>query len=218
MKTTVSEQERIEAELIAARLFRFRARRGLGVFYSFISVLPLLGLILNATISPMAAVVGVVAGTFVIWFLARACGFGGFTLMQYNLDFLKGEGGAVYDERRGLRAFLRSNFLWFSASVWPWFVYTVAIVEGYRYFAATALVVLLAEWVLISRFSHPKENRILEGRVEDWAIGVGDVLIAAAAIIPGAPVWTWALASPLFVLCGTKSLYEAPKELAIVAS
>ena len=68
-------------------------------------------------------------------------------------------------------------------------------------------------------FSHPTRNdRIVERRVEDWAFVAGITLIAFVAILPGAPDWTWALASPLFVFCGTKSLYEAPKEFALVAT
>jgi len=69
-------QQRVEAELIAARLFRFRARRGLGVLYSLLSVLPLLGLILYATVSPQLTIAGVVTGTLTVWFVARFYGFG----------------------------------------------------------------------------------------------------------------------------------------------
>jgi len=212
-------QQRVEAELIAARLFRFRARRGLGVLYSLLSVLPLLGLILYATVSPQLTIAGVVAGTLTVWFVARFYGFGGFSRMEYSLGFLKGQRGPTFDQDREGWLHRRTSFVWFLSSAWPWFGYTLASVEGYLYLAAAFLVVLVAEWVLIARFSHsPREDRILEGRVEDWAFGVGDVIIGIIAILPGAPEWTWVFASPLFVLCGTKSLYEAPKELALVVS
>jgi hypothetical protein len=215
----VLQQQRIEAELIAARLFRFRARRGLGVFYSLVSIVPLLGLILYNTTSFILATAGVIAGILAIWFVARSCGFGGFSKMQYSLDFLKGERGTIYDEKRARWSSWRRNFAWFLATVWPWFGYTIANAEGYPYFAAIFLAIFVAEVVLVLTFSHSaKEGRILERRVEDWAFIVGDVTIAIMAILPGAPVWTWALASPLFMLCGTKSLYDAPKELALVVS
>ena len=219
MESEVLQQHRIEAELIAARLFRFRARRGLGVFYSLISILPLLGLILYNTTSLPFAVVGEMAGILAIWFVSRLCGFSGFSKMQYSLDFLKGERGTVYDEKRGRWGSWRRNLGWFLATLWPWFGYIIANGEGYPSFAALFLVFLVAELALIMRFSRStKGDRILDRRVEDWAIIVGDISIGIIAILPGAPAWTWALASPLFVLCGTKSLYDAPKELALVVS
>jgi hypothetical protein len=219
LESEVLHQHRIEAELIAARLFRFRARRGLGVFYSLISILPILGLILYNTTPLLFAVIGEMAGILVIWFVSRLCGFGGLSRMQYSLDFLKGERGTIYDERRVRWLSWRRNLAWLLVSVWPWFGYIIANGEGYPSVAALFLVILVAELALIMRFSHStKGDRILERRAEDWAIIVGDISIGIIAILPGAPVWTWALASPLFVICGTRSLYEAPKELALVVS
>jgi hypothetical protein len=219
LESGVLQQQRIEAELIAARLFRFRARRGLGVFYSLISILPLLGLILYNTAPLLFAVAGELAGVLAIWFVSRLCGFGGFSEMQYSLDFLKGERGTVYDEKRGRWLSWRRNLARLLVTVWPWIGYIIANGEGYPSFAALFLVILVAELVLIKTLSRSTSgDSILEGRVEDWAIIVGDIAIGIIAILPGAPVWTWALASPLFVICGTKSLYEAPKELAMVVS
>src|ERR1017187_1299241 len=139
----VLQQQRIEAELIAARLFRFRARRGLGVFYSLISILPLLGLILYNTTPLLFAVAGEMAGILAIWFVSRLCGFAAFSRMQYSLDFLKGERGTVYDEKRGLWLSWRRNFAWFFVTVWPWFGYIIANGEGYPYLAALFLVILV---------------------------------------------------------------------------
>jgi hypothetical protein len=215
LESGVLQQQRIEAELIAARLFRFRARRGLGVLYSLASVVPLVGLILYATVPIPFAIAGVITGTIAVWLVARLCGFGGISRMQYSLDFLKGEGGTTYDEGRERRLSLGRNFVWFLATVGPWLGYTIANEEGYPIFAGMFLVIL----ALIVGFSHPtREDRIVERRVEDWAFIAGIILIAFVAILPGVPEWTWALASPLFVFCGTKSLYEAPKEFALVAS
>jgi hypothetical protein len=209
--------QRIEAELIAARLFRFRARRGIGVLYSLASIVPLVALILYATVPLPFAVVGTIAGTIGVWFVARLCGFGGFSKMQYSLDFLKGEGGTTYDEKRGRWLSRRRNLAWFLVTVGPWLGYTIANEDGYPEFAGIFLVILVAGLALTLRFSRPtKADRILERRAEDWAFMAGIVLIAIVAILPGAPAWAWALASPLFVICGTKSLYEAPQEFALV--
>jgi hypothetical protein len=220
LESDVLQEQRIEAELIAARLFRFRARRGLGVFYSLISIIPLTGLILYATVPLLVAIAGVFAGSLAIWFVARACGFGGFSKMQYSLDFLRGERGTTYDEKRGPWLSWGSTSAWFLAIFWPWIGYSIANAAGYPILAAAFLVLLVAELVLIRRFSHSAEeqDRILERRAEDWAMALGPVFIGIMAILPGAPGWAWALASPLYVICGTKSLYDAPRELALVAS
>jgi hypothetical protein len=214
LESDLLQQQRIEAELIAARLFRFRARRGLGVLYTLASVVPLLAIILYGTVPIPFAIAGTLAGTIAVWSVARLCGYGGFSRMQYSLDFLKGEGGTTYDERRG-RWLSWRNFAWFLLTVGPWLGYTIANEEGYPIFAGMFLVIP----ALALGFSQAtKQNRIVERRVEDWAFVAGIILIAFLAILPGAPEWTWVLASPLFVICGTKSLYEAPKEFALVDS
>jgi hypothetical protein len=131
-----------------------------------------------------------------------------------SLDFLKGEGGMTYDERR-VRWLSWHNLAWFLLTVGPWLGYTIANEEGHPLSAGMFLLIP----ALTPGFSQAaKENRIVERRVEDWAFIAGIILIAFAAILPGAPVWTWVLASPLSVFCGTKSLYGAPKEFAPVDS
>jgi len=219
LEAQVLQHQRVEAELIAARLFRFRARRSVGVLYSLLSILPLTGVILAATVPVPFAVVAVVGGAVVAWYVARSSGLSGISKMQYSLDFLKGEKGMAYDANKDVWLARRTNIGWFLASAWPWFGYVVAIMEGSRLFAAIFMLIFVAEFAAMVGLSHlPKVSSIFEWRLEDWAFVMGDVGIAFAALIPGAPSWTWVLATPLFVLCGLKSLYDAPKELALVAS
>lgn len=211
------QQQRIEAELIAARLFRFRARRSLGVLYSLCSILPLLGVILFATVPFPVAVAGSVAGILSVWFAARASGLAHLSRMQYGLDFIKGEKGAVYDAKKEIWLARRTSLSWFLASAWPWAGYIVAASEGFQLVAAIFMAVFVAEFVAIASFGHfTKASSIFEWRLEDWAFVIGDIAIAFAFLIPGAPSWLWVVATPLFILCGTKSLYDAPKELALV--
>lgn len=217
MEERILQQQRIETELIAARLFRFRARRSLGVLYSLCSILPLLGIILFATVSLPFAVAGSVAGIFMVWFAARSSGLAHLSRMQYGLDFIKGEKGAVYDAKREIWLSRRTNFAWFMASAWPWAGYIVASSEGAPLIAAVFMAVFVAEFVTITSFAQfTKASSVFEWRLEDWAFVLGDVAIAFAVLIPGVPSWLWVVATPLFVLCGTKSLYDAPKELALV--
>jgi len=218
MEEEVLQQQRIEAELIAARLFRFRARRSVGVLYSLLSILPLMGVILAATAPIPITIAGVIGGALAIWFVARSSGLAGISRMQYSLGFLKGEKGMVYDARGDVWMATRTNLAWFLASAWPWFGYVVATVEGFPLFAAIFMVVFVAEFAAMAAFSRsPNASSVFEWRLEDWAFVLGDVCIAFVAVISGAPSWTWVFATPLFVLCGTKSLYDAPKELALAA-
>ncbi len=217
LEEQVLQQQRVEAELIAARLFRFRARRSIGMLYSLFSVLPLMGVILFATVPPLFATAAVLGGILVIWFVARSSGLAQLARMQYSLDFLKGGKGAVYDARRDVWLSRRTNIAWFLASAWPWFGYVVATSEGYPLYAALCMVIFVAEFVAMMAFSQlTRMSSIFEWRIEDWAFVLGEVCIAFAALVPGAPGWTWVFATPLFVFCGTKSLYDAPKELALV--
>jgi hypothetical protein len=210
----------MDAELITARLFRFRARRSLGLYYSLVSIVPVLGTILSLTGSASLVIAGILAGVILTWSLARLWGFARFSKMQYSLAFLKGEKGEVYDEKGDRKLSFRRDLARFIAIVWPWFGYIIAIVEKHPFIAILFPALFILELVLIkvlSSSSKKKKGDILQMKSEDWTMVLGCILIAMVAIIPGAPGWTWTLASPIFLGSGIKSLYDAPKELALVA-
>jgi hypothetical protein len=214
-----------QAELIAARLFRYKVRRGLGVFYALIAAMPIVGILLYVTVSTALVVSGLIAGYLVIYVSARLCGFSGLTRMQYSLDFLRGARGATYDER-GYRwiSWTKSFARFFLLIVFPWLAYSIADQEGYTTLASIFILTLIAVFITLEMLtrSKRKDNKttsfsVLDRRLEDWAVILGSFSIALLANVSGAPVWTWALASPIFLLAGIKSLYDAPKELALVA-
>jgi hypothetical protein len=216
-KSTLQQQQ-IEVELIAARLFRYRARRGLGVFYSLMAIIFPWAIALYLTVPLPFVILGLIAAYLPIWFVAKLSGFSGLSRMEYSLDFLKGERGMIYDERGYRWTYWGKSLARYFATLLPWFGYSIANQEGYPDVSAIFLLIVVAAFVSLEIFSRSrKKNGILERRVEDWAIIVGSLTIAFVANIPGAPVWTWTLATPLFLICGIKSLYEAPKELALVA-
>ena len=216
-------QQQTESELIAARLFRYKVRRGLGVFYALIAAMPIVGIVLYLTVPTLFVVSGLVAGYFAIYVVARLGGFSGLTRMQYSLDFLKGERGMIYDEK-GYRwiSWTKSFARFFLLIVLPWLAYSVADQEGYPTLASSFILILIASFIIIeiltrSKRKNTKSISVLDRRVEDWAVFLGSFSIALLANVPGAPVWTWALASPIFLISGIKSLYDAPKEIALVA-
>ena len=215
--------QQAETELIAARLFRYRIRRGLGVFYALIAAMPVVGIILYLTLPTLFVVSGLIAGYLAIYVFSRLCGFSGLTRMQYSLDFLKGERGKVYDEK-GYRwiSWAKSFANFFLSIAFPWLAYSIADQEGYTTLASIFILILIAVYVTnetLGRLRHKdkKTIRVIDRRVEDWSVIVGSFSIALLANVLGAPVWTWALASPIFLVSGIKSLYDAPKDLALVA-
>ena len=152
-----------------------------------------------------------------VWFAARSSGLAHLSRMQYGLDLIRGDKGAVYDAKREIWLSRRTNLAWFLASAWPWAGYVIAASEGAPLIAAAFLALFVVEFVAITSFGHfTRASSVFERRLEDWVFILGQVAIAFAALIPGVPSWFWVIAAPLFVLCGTKSLYDAPKELALV--
>jgi hypothetical protein len=215
--------QQAETELIAARLFRYKVRRGLGVFYALIAAMPIVGIVLYLTVPTFLVVSGLIAGYLGIYLVARFCGFSGLTRMQYSLDFLKGERGRIYDEK-GYRwiSWTKSFASFFFLIVLPWLAYSIADQEGYTTLSTLFVLILIVALVTTeilnrSKSKEKKSYSVLDRGVEDWAVIIGSLSIALLANLPGAPVWTWALASPIFLLSGIKSLYDAPKELALVA-
>ncbi len=224
METKELQRQQVEAELIAARLFRYKIRRGLGVFYALVAIMPVLGIILYLTVPILLVVSGLVAGYLVIYIAARLGGFEGLSRMQYSLDFLRGKKGRVYNEKsyRPI-SWTRSSASYFLLIVFPWLAYSIADQEGQTTLASIFILILIAVFAVVEIISWRRGKRdekgvgVFEKRAEDWTILVGSFSIALLANVPGAPVWTWAVASPIFLLAGIKSLYDAPKELALVA-
>ena len=199
-------------------------RRGLGDFYSLNAIMPIVGIILYVTVPLVFVASGLMAGYFAIYIVARLSGFAGLTRMQYSLDFLKGKRGQIYDEK-GYRliSWSKSFASFFLLIAFPWLAYSIADQEGQTALASIFILILIAAFAIIEvfrRLNGKKDKdrfRVFERRAEDWAIIIGSFSIALVANVSGAPVWTWAVASPIFLLAGIKSLYDAPKELALVA-
>jgi hypothetical protein len=186
--------------------------------------MPILGIILYLTVPLLTVLSGLMAGYLAIYVVARFSGFEGLSRMQYSLDFLRGKRGKVYDEKGYRRISWTKSFAsFFLLIVFPWLAYSIADQEGYTTLASVIILILITAFAIIeaiSRLRRKKDNKnigVFERKAEDWAIIVGSLSIALLANVSGAPVWTWALASPIFLLAGIKSLYDAPKELALVA-
>ena len=184
------------------------------MFYSLLSILPVLGSILGAVFaSQSASLVGVTVGIVCIWILSRTAGFQGFGRMRSTIDLLKEDGSA----RGGTREWQRTTTFLFIA-VWPWVAYAVANALGQRYLEVLFALIWLVEFVAYRIYSlRRNKNPIVSHTIEDWLVVFCipiAALVSAIQIVPNAsPFFGFLLASPFLLLAGIKSLYDAPKEL-----
>jgi len=208
------EGQRREAADIVYRWFRFRVRRGLGLFYSLLSVLPIIGVIMGTLFaSRNVSLVGVTIGIVCVWVVSRIAGFQGFGRMGSTVDLLKGNDSS---EGRGREARRTATFLF--VAVWPWVAYAVVSAFGQMYLEVLFALIWLVEIVAYRTFSlRRNKNPIVSHRVDDWLVVFcipSAALISAINVIPGSqPFFGFVLVSPFLLLAGIKSLYEAPKEL-----
>jgi len=203
--------QRKEAGEIVYRWFRFRARRGLGVFYLILSFLPVLGTIVGTLSSSTAlAIVSASVGVVFSWLVARSTGLQSFGRMRSTIGLLKGSKGGGGRGRRGDALFL---FI----VLWPWVAFAWASMAGTAplevLFAVVWFVELVAYRLLTLRRN---TDPIVDHRMEDWLVLVS--LPAAALLstvqIPGAQqFYGFMFLSPILLFSGLKSLYDAPKEL-----
>jgi len=209
------EGQRKEAGEIVYRWFRFRVRRGLGLFYSLLSVLPVIGSILGTLVSQNVALVGVTVGIVCTWILARTVGFQGFGRMRSTIDLLKEN-----DSAGGRGRELRRTTTFLFIAVWPWVAYAAASVLGQRYLEVLFALIWLLEFVAFRIFSlRRNKNPIVSHTLEDWLVVFCipiAALVSAIQIIPNASAfYGFVLGSPILLFAGVKSLYDAPKELVV---
>ncbi|MGA2664768.1 MAG: hypothetical protein ABSF83_07475 [Nitrososphaerales archaeon] len=207
------EAQRREAEGIVYRWFRFRVRRGLGVLYCFFSFLPVLGTILYALSGSLdvSLVGGTVAGVCAS-LVFRAAGFRGFSRMTSTMELLKG-----VDGRRGR---LRSAVGFMVLVIWPWIACGISFVIGRTTLAEAFAVVWLVELVVYRLVvARRAGDPIAEPRVEDWlalfSFPLGALLSTIQSLPPVIHGYGFLLVSPLLLISGIKSLYDAPKELVV---
>ena len=190
-------------------------RRGLGVFYSLVSFLPVLGYILGTVFAANSVtIVGVTAGLFCVWVVSRAAGFAGFGRMRSTLDLLKEN-----DSSEGGSQDLRSAATFIVVAVWPWVAFALALSLGQMSLAALFALLWLVEFVAYRFLTLRRtKNPIVDHRMEDWLAVVCipiAALLSAFQIPPGAPpFFGFTLVSPFLLFSGLKSLYDAPKEFA----
>lgn len=208
------EGQRREAGDIVYRWFRFRVRRGLGIFYCLLSFLPVLGTILGTLgASQDVVIVGTSVGLVCAWIVSRSLGLRGFGKMSNTLDLLKGDGSLD-----GGSARFKGASTVIAIILWPWLAYAIAGSLGLTDLEVLFAVVWLVEFVAY-RFLTLRRNKnpIVDHRTEDWLVVFiipMAALLSTVRIVPNASqFYAFLLISPILLFCGIKSLYDAPKEL-----
>jgi len=207
------EGQRKEAGDIVYRWFRFRARRGLGLFYALLAFLPVLGNILAALFaSQNVAFAGVTVGVVCIWVASRVAGSQGFGMMRSTIDLLKEDSPAMASRN------LRKSATFLVVLVWPWIAFAASVVLGQRSLEALFAVLWLVEFVVFRLLTQrSNRNPIVSLRVEDWVVVIClplGALVSVILVTPSLPhLFGFTLVSPLLLFSGIKSLFDAPKEL-----
>lgn len=211
---TITQENDLEPEgrdpkQIALAAFRFRARRGIGVFYTLVSLPPLLASIMTALHTPgYLTLTGIVVCLIIVWMVARAAGMKGFYHMTRVIDLYNGK---LENKKRGILHMLRGLLIF----VLPFAVFTLLNIYGLNYLAATTIFCWVAVWVFYHIFvtSRASKDAILQSHIEDWLASPLAMVILILASLPGVPSITFAFATPVLIAAGIKSMYEAPQEL-----
>lgn len=200
---------------IALATFRFRARRGTGVYYALLSTLPILVGVLASFSAPVYLIL-ISVGLLVvgILFFARLAGMKRFYQMGLVIDLFAGKRKQEKQERR-LNRYLESART-VLVTLLPLVAATIFEVTGsatlgsFVLFAFVGYVV--AYYILV--YSRQSAESVLPWRIEDWLVAVLPpvlLLLSFFQVISTTPYLLSLLL--LFLLAGVKSTYEAPQEL-----
>ena len=86
------EEKQQNPKNIALAIFRFRARRGIGVFYTLLSIVPLLQALLTELSAPNEIIqISIPIALIAIWIIARMAGLQKFYQMMVTIDLFEGK-------------------------------------------------------------------------------------------------------------------------------
>jgi hypothetical protein len=206
------EPEGRSPKQIALAIFRFRARRGLGVFYALISTIPVLVTILKLFSPPgYVYVVSLIFLMTAIWLTSRAAGMKGF----YNMDkaiALYEHGKQDLTKRSESFKIVRALFLF----IFPFALFAVLEIYNLSVIAAFVIFAWVVAWVFLNVLSYSRQskNGVVCRRIEDWVALPITMALLILNVLPGVgSVVNFLYAAPIMLGAGIKSLYQAPEEL-----
>jgi DNA-binding MarR family transcriptional regulator len=219
MSDSEREQQRSPKD-IALAVFRFRARRGLGVYYALLSTVPVLIAVLEDLSAPAYITLGSV-GLLVlaILTLARSAGMKRFNQMRLVIDL--SEKRQAPQKRRLKMNRLLEGARTVIVTLLPLAAAVVFWITGSAVLGSIVLAVYMGYMVAYYFFVFSKQSAdsVLPWCLEDWLVVVFPatlLLLYFFEVINNAAYLVSLLL--LFLLAGVKSSYEAPKALVQVLS
>jgi hypothetical protein len=206
------EEGRRDPKDIALAVFRFRARRGVGVFYTLFCIVPLLQAILTVLSTPnYVTQISIIAALILIYVVARLAGFQRFSQMSAAIDLYEGR---QEDQRlsKRLTKILREGLV---TPILPIIAIGVILVVGANSITIpiAGAFLALALYVNLKARSIRSKDRILPRRLQDWLV-ISSLPLIVVLVVFGLPLWvTMAVVMPIWLGAGIKSLLDAPQEL-----
>lgn len=165
----------------------------------------------NIGISGVELEVITVISVCLIWFLARKAGFEGFDRMQNSIKLVNdSEQGAKRSRWKSLSSIV-------TLSLWAWIA--VLICESFHQYILAEVIFSIGVFELlfygVLAYSRRSSDGIVRRKVEDYVATVLVVLFLILSFIPQtSSLVNSAYITPIFLLAGIKSMYDAPEELA----
>lgn len=202
----VREQRRTEE--IALRLFRFKTRRGIGVAYSFASVMVIFTLIAANLIHSIYLTLFVIAITPAIVVLGSGLfGYRGIVRMNYAIGLAKGRIGNA-------KGYFALEIFTVVLLTWPWLAFTALENFGYTGYVYLLPLIYLIELFIFLIVGYRTNGRpMIIWRVEDTVFFVALCVASLLVIFPSIGTLGFEVALPVWILSAVKALYDAPKEV-----
>jgi DNA-binding MarR family transcriptional regulator len=211
------EREHPNPKDIALALFRFRARRGIGVYYALLSTVPILvGIMDTLSAPPYLTVISVGLLVLTILFLASFAGMKRFTQMRLAMDLSEQTQNLKKRPNRLLEA-ARTVLV----TLLPLVAAIVFQITGNAILGSLVLIAFVVYVVTyyIFVFSRQAKDSILPLRIEDWLVAVFPPTLLLFSFFQAINTTTYLTSLLLpFLLVGVKSSYEAPQALVQVLS
>lgn len=201
---------------IALATFRFRARRGIGVYYSLLSTVPILvGVLIN--LSAPSYLVLISTGLLVLGILSLAslAGMKRFYQMRSVMSLLERD----QEERRSsIGRYLESARI-VLVTLLPLVAAAIFAITGNAVLGSLVLVAFVAYVVAYWFSSRQSANSVIPWRMEDWLVTLFTPALLLLYFFQLIGTTTYLISLILlFLLAGIKSSYEAPQALVQVLS
>jgi DNA-binding MarR family transcriptional regulator len=197
---------------IALGIFRFRARRGIGVFYALFVIVPLVAAFMALVSAPLyVSQVSIVIVLLLVWLIARMAGMQRFHQMMMTIDALDDVASSEKPGHR-LTRIIREGL---ATPILPLIAIAVVFVLGNNVYALGGVIL----WIVVAQYSNvrafPKRSKdnILQRQIEDWLVVLTLPAIVALSVFHLSLVVILALIAPVWLGAGIKSLYQSPQSL-----